>query len=1064
MRYVRCLMLMLCGCLAIAVGGKIAHGQVPQGQVLGTVTDPSSAVVQKAKVTLENQLTGVSQSVETGDSGIFTFSYLNSGIYRLRVEKEGFDTAIYPDIQVQIADKKRIDVALQVGQMSVSVQVTGAAARVDTDSSSVSTMISRREALDLPLNGRDFSQLATIEPGITNAGAQGASLLTSLGQYVTVGGNSTVGANYSVDGVDNRSHFLAGPAMNPSVDSIQEFRIEEILSPAEFGGGGAQLMVATKSGQNAFHGNAWEYNRVAALNAGNYYTHKRDSLIRNQFGADIGGPIIKNKLFFYFNWEAQRQVQNFQGQGTVFTNKMRTGDFSELLPDFVVNDPETGLPFPGNVIPADRLNSYMVDLMDSLMPRATASGVINNYTANNPTRTNWEQYSPRVDYQATQKDAFFFKASLQPRRGIDPPASTVWLGQTEDFHFSNAGVGWTRTWSPTLISETRLGWHKESLITDTVQPATPPAMKIQGLGSEPIDHYPILFLSDFDSFGQPGNNLGFAFRTYSLDQNVSIVRGKHLFKVGFSGQRNADATTFAYTRSSWPFLWFSDNVYSGLGAADFLLGIPNMGLAYLASAPRSLRSGNYAVFAQDDWKVSSKLTLNLGLRYELPVQTSEPHNIWANFDQTLGKIVVAGDEIQTGLGPQVPFLLSQYGDYIVPASQSSLPKRTLVYGSHKDFGPRVGFAWRPWGGTNTVIRGGYGIYYVRQFGQNGNNQPASLPYAGILLTYNTTPSPTRYADDFFNGPTGEAPAPSAYLRGPHLPSSSMQQLSLEFQQALPWGMVAKASFQDEHSVHLETGWNANQPRIGPGSISSRTPYPDFSSITGVFNEGNARYDAFQALLRKASPHFTFQTSYRRARNIQESFVDIYNRGQFRGPVGYSPDEIKFHVIADLPFGKGMRWLNQGGIANAVVGGWTVAAIATPYLGGQPFSVTWSGDSANINVYTVRANQTCSGRVSNPTKSNWFDTSCFEAPTPGTVGNARTGALFGPSSFYADFSIYKNFVVREDVKLQFRTEMFNVFNHPNLGAPNATANGFAFGEITSISQVPRVIQLALRLSF
>jgi len=236
-------------------------------------------------------------------------------------------------------------------------------------------------------------------------------------------------------------------------------------------------------------------------------------------------------------------------------------------------------------------------------------------------------------------------------------------------------------------------------------------MKIQGLGSAPIDHYPILFLDDFSSFGQPGNNLGFSFHNYDLDQNISLAKGNHFVKIGFSGQHYDDATTFAYTNTSWPFLFFSDNVYSGLAGADFLLGIPNLGLAYLASVPRSLRSANYAVFGQDDWKATSKLTLNLGLRYELPTQPTEPHNVWANFDPTIGKIVVAGNQIQTGLSPQVPFLLSQYQNFIVPASQSSLPNRTLVFGSHKDFGPRVGFAWRPFGGTKTVVRGGYVFLY-----------------------------------------------------------------------------------------------------------------------------------------------------------------------------------------------------------------------------------------------------------------------------------------------------------------------------------------------------------------
>ena len=342
-----------------------------------------------------NQLTGIGETMASNGSGDFTFINLNNGIYRLTVEKDGLKTGVLPTSKFRRNTKRRVDVQLQMGGVSEKVEVTGAAARLDAGRSAVlGNTLTEREITGLPINGRDFSLLAIVEPEVTFAGTQGGSFQAQLNSFVTVGGNSLVATSYSVDGIDNRSNLWAGAAMNPSIDSIQEFQIEKSQSPAEYGHGGDQLMLVSKAGSNAFHGSLWEYNRNAAMNAANYYTHAKDGIIRNEYGLNLGGPIVKNKLFFDFNWEGHRQELQFQGQDTVFTDKMRTGDFSELLPNQVITDPTTGLPFPDNIIPPDRIDPLMADLL-SLMPRATAPGIVNNATVTVPTYSDNNQFLGR---------------------------------------------------------------------------------------------------------------------------------------------------------------------------------------------------------------------------------------------------------------------------------------------------------------------------------------------------------------------------------------------------------------------------------------------------------------------------------------------------------------------------------------------------------------------------------------------------------------------------------------------------------------------------------------------
>jgi hypothetical protein len=1047
------------------------YGQVPQGQILGTLTDPAGAVISGANVVLENEFTGVKQTVVTNDSGIYTFSYLDSGVYRITVEMAGFRTSVFQNIRVQVNEKKRVDVQLEVGEVTATIQVEAGAPVIETDSATIGSIVSSREVLGIPLNGREFSQLALLMPGVLPGGPAGQDVGATFSNKVQVGGTSATKNTYTLDGVDNTFNFFNGAAVNPSIDAIQEFRIDKNLFAAEFGRGGAQLHVVTKKGSNGFHGGLWEFHRNSALNAGDYNTHQQDKLLRNQFGANVGGPIIKKRAFFFFNWESQRQRKNDQRLISVLTDKMRQGDFSEFPRP--VKDPLTGQPFPGNIIPRERLNPQMLDRMNALMYRANLPGITNNAFISSSTRSDWNQFLGRVDYRVSNKDDFFGRFNVQKTNGIQPALlGQEWgtLNGKEDFSFYNIGVGWTRSWSPTFLSETRFGFHAERTLVDTIQPEDvglkEPTTTIKGFGGVAInDHLGTYLLSppEFSHFGQQGNPIGFDFNNFEVAQNVTLFRGNHLIKTGLSVQKFDQNTVRIFTKTTYP-IYIFNGLFTNVAGADLLLGDPFIAIGFLPEVLKFVDFSDWGFFVQDDWKVTSSLTLNIGLRYDLQTQPREESNLWSSFSPERRKIVLAGDTIENPKA--LPVLVQAYKNFFVPATQAGLPTETLVFGDHNNFAPRFGFAWRPFRDNKTSIRGGYGIFYFRPDGNIVNSQTASVPFGGRLTLVNTLPAPSFTAEDPFRGAGGQNfPPPSAFFRDAHLRTPYVQQFNLSIQHEWPGRILAEINFQDQHTLKGERSWNSNQPPPGIGAIQPRRPVPEFSFISGLFHENSSRYRAMEILVRKNSEHYTFQWSHTWAKNITAGpILDTFNRDQFRGPDGYRPHVDKFHFLVDLPFGKGMPWLNEGGIVDAVLGGWTVSGIAILHQSGAPLTISWNGDPANVGISTVRANRICSGKLNNPTPQKWFDTSCFVAPTPGTFGNSGTGILFGPASRFFDFAVYKNFRTGENKSLQFRTEMFNAFNHPNLSAPRTAANATRFGEILNKALDPRVIQFALRFNF
>jgi hypothetical protein len=470
-----------------------------------------------------------------------------------------------------------------------------------------------------------------------------------------------------------------------------------------------------------------------------------------------------------------------------------------------------------------------------------------------------------------------------------------------------------------------------------------------------------------------------------------------------------------------------------------------------------------AFFVQDDWKVSPSLTLNLGLRWDLISPPQEQHDIRSVFDPGTGKMIVAGTRIlpeHANAG-----YLAAYPGMFLTAADVGLPLRSLIRMCKDNFSPRFGFAYRPWKNNKTVIRGGYGMFYfLRDEHWMMRNQAGSPYQLSANSMVNTLPTPTYTIQDPFKAPPGAVGLLTGVSWDPDMLDPYTQEMSLGIQHELPWGMVGEANFQDQHAIRLDNLMNLNQTALGD---RTGMPYPLYSSylLRNMANHNN-RYDALELSLRKNSTHYTFQFSYVMAKNMQAGIVDLYVGNIFRGPAGYVPTEAKVNFVLDLPVGKGRRFLNHGGVADAIIGGWTTSGFFILHQGGAPMTIGALNQTTNNNLAsTGRPDRVCNGNIDNPTVDRWFDTSCFVAAQQNTWGNAGTGIISAPSrNMLGDFGIFKNFTIHEDLKLQFRTEMFNAFNHPVLNYPGTTFGSSTFGVITGKSQTPRVFQFALRLSF
>lgn len=1084
-------------------------GQSDTARLTGTITDPNGAVVSGAVVTVTNQGTQRTQKATSDDQGNYVVNALPPGAYHLEIKQAGFK-ALTQDITLQTQQVAALDFQLQVGQVTENVSVTAGVPLVEAASSNISSVVEGRQITELPLNGRNITQLATLVPGVTRGVQQGQA--TGAGnQAETFRYNNTGGASLSVnglrpqnnnfilDGIDNNESLVNTVIFFPPAEAIQEFRVDTSVAPAEFGrAGGGVVNTSFKSGTNAYHGGVFWFLRNDNLDAKPFFVPgPKSEFKRHQFGATFGGPIIKNKLFFFGDYQGLRQFLPLaQDRATVPTDLMRQGNFSELLAlstPIQIKDPITGAPLAGNVIPAAEIiapgQAYLkafprpnVTGSNTLCGQANSNGVCikQNYVTQRTQVQNFDDFDVRVDWSIASRDSLFGRYSYGHEKEDTSsrlPALPAGFGSGLQSNFPRSfALGETHTFGTSLINEFRFGWVR------TKFGYTPPFNNTPlsaNLGIPNANTTPVLgggaliggFNDQLEYTGDYGPYL-VPEQTWQYSDSMSYVKGAHTFKFGASVLRRQVNLFRPFAGKGYFFLAGNGQSPSvtGYEVSDVLAGWVNNYQVGPVLGFAHTRSWETGYFAQDDWRVTRRLTVNLGLRYDLFTWPIETHDLQANFDITSGHLLLAG---RNG------------------ASRSLIPT------DKNNITPRIGFAYSLTGDGKTAIRGGYGIFYFLDRGGIDNQLAQNPPYQGL--------SQFNFTDGFRinlngrapNGSTDPALAGTVAMPGkgpiavdPNNPAninvvsypqtnvnSYAQQWNLQLQRELDRNTSLSVGYVGVHGLHLTTLFNLNRQTYNatPGT----RPFSQLGNVNANITNGNSSYQALQTQLQRRPAHgVQFMASYTWSHTIDDSAgtldqqsdrVDFLNFAHERGNSNLDVrHRFVFSSILEMPYGRGKRWGSSApGLFQALAGGWELQPILT-FQSGLPFDVIDQSNSPTTRPDLVgQLHQTHD-------IAHWFDQTAFRhAPTvtfPGGTVFARPGSaprnpFTGPGRKYLDVAISKNFKVMERLNTEFRAEFYNLTNTPQFDQPNGSFTSGDFGKVTNtLLNTERQIEFALRVNF
>jgi hypothetical protein len=1027
--------------------------------MVGTVTDSSGAAVAGADVKVVNQGTNVAVNTTTGNDGQYTVTNLDPGIYEITVSAKGFKVSTVRDIVLNVSQTARQDIQVAVGDVTSSVVVEAAAPVVQSELSSIGSVVDNRQIQSIPLNGRSsIFNLLSLAPGVMRSG-----------QNPVISGGVWFGStNMTIDGVSNidTGNERLSP-LTPSLESIGEFRVISNGASAEFGRGGAQVIVATREGSNQLHGSLFAFNRNRALSAKNFFAAAlpKPPFNRNEFGGSIGGPIIKNKLFYFGTYEGLRRRESITNILALPTPALKGGNFAGLAP---IRDPNTGAAFSNNQIPADRINPVAKQLLgyspDPNQPGTAAGGLGNNYIFNSPTRESNDRYSARADYNATSKDRFtgrYFKAADGPFVS-STGSGTANFGNWGGFGTSSWNLlgSYTRLLSARIVNEVRIGVldihyyripQNSGLDTSTLIPGLIPP--VEGLGG-----LPTVNINGYRGFSdQPGS--GDRQRSYEGAESFSWTPGRHSIKAGAEFQR-VSAFNFqnpAPARGQFNF----DGRYTGNSFADFLLGYPSQTQRVTKNLEVEPVNSRYAAFVQDDFNVNTHLTLNMGVRYEYEPPFQNSQGDLANFYPNLGKIVL----IQGQANPAFA------GLPIVNGSDVGIDTSNYLHKDRNNFAPRFGFAYRPLGRPTFVIRSSYGIYYNVIGGYIGPTGLANNPPFRTVQTYDALPgnTPSLSLSNPFPG-TGTIPAiVGVNAIAANRVNGYMQQWNFTVEGEVVHNTAVRVSYVGNKGTHLDRQLNLNDVTPAPGVVQPRRPFQPFGVINYYESGRNSILNQFQlGIIRRLSHGLSFQVEYQLSKGLSDQPFGIgaptdftnfrYDRGNM--------DFVRRHSTTanytfDLPFGAG-RAFQLSGVANALFGGWQLAGIVT-FGTGEPYSVTFN--STTVGWPSNRADIVGDPSVANRSVDRWFNPAAFAVPQPFHFGTSARNSLFGPGFFRWDNGVFKNTKLTERLNLEFRAEFFNMTNHPSFDVPASNISvPSQVGRITATTSTARDIQFGLRLSF
>jgi hypothetical protein len=1087
-----------------------AFGQMTTGTILGRVTDPSGGAIPGARVTVTDTGTGLSHTFVTGSDGSYVVPYLIPGTYSVSAQKQGFRTLSKTGITLEVNQKARIDLTLQVGSLTQRVTVSTQAPLLQTQSSEQGTVIAGAKIVSMPLNLREFAELVNLTTGTTpNAvgGDLGSSFSGDNPQAIdssSVNGIESDADNWTIDGISDNEAFFSVLTVNPSVDAIQEFNVDNNNYSAEFGrAGGANVQIAIKSGANQFHGDAFEFFRNSGLEANNFFSNQSGAAIppyrQNQFGANIGGPIRKDRTFFFVDYEGLRTRLGESGLSTIPTTAERTGDFSASGSPIIYNafnvNAATGQPqpFAGNIIPSSMINPAAAKVM-ALFPNPNVVAPLGqpNFYGVVSEAHNIDEGDVRIDHRLTDKDQLMGRYSLLRTTLLNPAyLGTVIGGGPGDItaytRNQNAVISETHTFSPTTLNEFRVGVNRVNTnwygLDENLQ--TSNQVGIPGINNfcGTCGGLPTINIAGFTSFG----HASFAptlrhDTTFEYVDNVTFIRGKHTIKVGADIQR-IQADLYQTTNPIGEFCFNQENTSqhgatgTGSGLAGFLLGYPDFaGRAALTDFP-SNRDTQTFFFGQDDFRAMQNLTLNLGLRWEYYGPSTDAWNNQANFNLTTGNIQVACVAISCSGGIQP--------DY-------------------HNWEPRVGFAYSMGHNSKTVLRGGFGIsrFYPGYGGANFGTLDDNFPYVqgqgfapanfftvtpGDPVLSNGLPAlpPPQERPGAPPGnliPTGGATAgafSSVFYMPADLPMSAVYQWSLDLQRELSPNLMLSVAYVGNRANYLAlTSLPGNYPEPGVVtstglSLQEARPYysidPGLAGFTKRIQGGNSIYNSLQVKLQKRTSYgLSFLASYTWEHDLGrgQNWVnpDLY-MAQESNIGGVPPQTFVLSYTYQLPFGQGEHFgAGWNKWTNAVLGDWQLSGI-TSYFTGLPFNptVTSTLDNGNGDM----PNRICNGALPGPTIQEWFNTSCFTTPGLNQFGNSGFNMLYGPGFADWDMALMKNVHVSESKYFQFRAEFYNAFNGVNFGEPSTlVCTACGEGTITSLASTynPRLVQFGLKLYY
>lgn len=1083
---------------------SLALAQGVSGRIAGTVLDATGAAVVNAKATVTNQDTGISTTIATDSRGEYQANNLPPGNYQVQVEAPGMQTITSKGNVVTVDNTTAVPFTLQVGTANQLITVTAAAPLVDTTSSSLGEVLSSNEVTSLPLNGRVFSQLVQTVPGSVASGFGSApEAAAGAGSYgsitASVNGMPWGGTTYTLDGVNNMELLNAFINVTPPLDSIQEMKVSTNNADITVGTyGGAQVNAFIKSGTNSFHGSGYEYFRNDSLNAYSWRATSKAPYRANQFGGSFGGPIIRNKAFFFLDYQGLLLRNGISYILTVPTQLMTQGlflksQFPNPIYDPATADPTatqpTAQPFPtvstpqGDAwqIPTSRFDPVSANMVagNKIWPAATnQSSISNNYNANTVEPDNNHQFDIKVDYQFSNGDRFFGRESYQRRDLSAPSPGTPFIqigdvnAQTRDH---NTALGYNHTFSPTMLNELRFGFNRfatqdfgNDLGTNENTALGIPNGNDAAFGATGVGNFSIGNIANTGSQGWTNSHR--ITNSYQITDNLTKIWGAHTLTFGEdyrllqASLTNSDANKngdFNYPVNYTSSCTMDPNCVGtgGNPFASFLLGLPSSyDRGFVATKPAT-RANLAGVYAQDQYRVTRNLTLNLALRWDLITAAIDKHNHQSNFNLATGLIDFATD------GNRAPNVDNYYGGY----------------------SPRVGFVYNT-GLSKTTVSGAFGItHFPGNFGAIGGFLERNFPFFEVFSTpaqqQNIPLTPLsvvglpQYVPTPTTAPVVPPPTISVSLMAKNMQPDVAYAWNFGVQQVVTNSVAFSITYVGTRGVHLFRRYDINTPPPGPGNFNDRLPYQYFNSdgqqyatnIGYAAANGGSIYHALQTEMKiNFARSLVGRFNYTWSKEIDDMSVwwpldDRYNRGEGTNQAPNIPQNFIASLVYQLPFGHGQQWLsNAPRPAEILLGGWQLSTISK-LQSGSPLSFNIQSDNLGSGV-TNHANVTCPSVKTIGSLNEWFDTSCFAVPAQYQLGNSGFGKVHGPGYYNADISLSKTETIHEQMKITVQVDAFNASNTPHYSNPDTTLGDSNFGQIGGTNGNPRQIQLGAHFTF